>query len=69
MSPSCGIESDERSLIVRGNIRDRWKITGTKYGFLATPTFILFDRDGNEVWRSIGSLDREKVKQFMDAAP
>ena len=35
--------------------------------FRYTPTFILFDGSGNEIWRTNGSLDPEIVKaQFVD---
>ena len=31
------------------------------YGFQYTPTFIFFDGQGKELWRSIGQLDTVKV--------
>jgi thioredoxin 1 len=31
----------------------------------ATPTFILFDASGNEVWRSVGQLDAEAVRRAL----
>lgn len=65
-----GIENEyQNQLIVqRVNIQDNaGKSLAQKYGFLATPTFILFDAEGKEVWRSIGNLSREKVKQFLDS--
>ncbi len=36
-------------------------------GFRYTPTFILFDSAGNEVWRAVGSLDPDEVNQQLNA--
>lgn len=36
-----------------------------EYSSIATPTFIFFDPDGNEVWRSIGSLDPDRVRASL----
>ena len=36
-----------------------------EYNSIATPTFIFFDADGNEVWRTIGSLDPEQVRASL----
>ena len=30
-----------------------------------TPTFILFDPDGEEIWRMIGSLDPDQVRENL----
>ncbi|MBT3389607.1 MAG: thioredoxin family protein [Chloroflexi bacterium] len=30
-----------------------------------TPTFVLFDAQGEELWRVVGSLDAEKVRQSI----
>jgi len=30
-----------------------------------TPTFVFFDLQGEELWREIGSLDAEKVRQAL----
>ena len=35
------------------------------YGSRITPTFILFDPQGEEIWRSVGSLDPEKVRESL----
>jgi len=42
-------------------------ILAQKYGFQATPTFIMFDSQGVEEWRSLGRIDRDKVQQFMES--
>ncbi len=36
--------------------------------FRFTPTFVLLS-DGSEVWRSVGSLDPDAVKQAVSAQP
>ena len=30
-----------------------------------TPTFIFYDEQGNELWRSVGTLDADKVRQLL----
>ncbi|MBC8331974.1 MAG: thioredoxin family protein [Anaerolineae bacterium] len=30
-----------------------------------TPTFVFFDVEGEELWRVVGSLDAEKVRQSI----
>jgi len=35
------------------------------YGFEYTPTFIMFDAEGNELWREVGSLDTEHVRNSL----
>ena len=32
-----------------------------------TPTFVLFDADGQEVWRSVGQIDAGEVKDRVQA--
>ncbi len=35
------------------------------YGFQYTPTFIFFDSQGNELWRQVGDLNPERVRQSI----
>jgi thioredoxin-related protein len=35
------------------------------YNFEATPTFIYFDSQGNELWRQVGGLDVDHVRQSV----
>jgi thioredoxin-related protein len=35
------------------------------YGFQFTPTFIFFDAQGGELWRSVGDLDPQKVRDSL----
>ncbi len=52
--------------IIRLNIQDNiGKDLGRQYGFQATPTFIFFDAQGNEVWRQIGSFDPQMVRDSL----
>ncbi len=30
-----------------------------------TPTFVLLEATGKEIWRSLGTLDAEQVRAFM----
>ena len=41
------------------------KTLGARYDFQFTPTFIFFDAQGTEQWRSVGSLDPLKVQQSL----
>ena len=33
-----------------------------------TPTFVLFDAGGQEIWRSVGQIDADEVKQALEGA-
>ncbi len=35
------------------------------YGFEYTPTFIFFDAQGNELWRTVGLFDEQKVRDSV----
>lgn len=35
------------------------------YNFEVTPTFIFFDAQGNEVWRTVGEFDPQKVRDSL----
>lgn len=60
-------ELGDRIHIIRLNIQDPVgrELTGY-YGFDFTPTFIFFDGQGTELWRQIGDLDPQRVR---DAVP
>lgn len=52
--------------IIRINVQDSvGKELGSVYGFQATPTFIFFDAQGNEVWRQIGNFDPQQVRDSL----
>ncbi|MCP4358492.1 MAG: hypothetical protein GY796_10795 [Chloroflexi bacterium] len=39
----------------------------TELNFRYTPTFILFDEQGNEIWRSSGSLNPDEINEQINA--
>jgi len=52
--------------IIRVNIQDSAGHELAKaYAFQYTPTFIFFDGKGNELWREVGSLDVERVRDSL----
>ncbi len=52
--------------IVRINIQDRvGRQLAPVYDFEYTPTYIFFDAKGNELWRSIGEIDPQKVRDSV----
>ena len=36
------------------------------YGFELTPTFIYFDAQGHEVWRTVGDFDPQRVRDTLN---
>jgi thiol-disulfide isomerase/thioredoxin len=67
-----GIENDHRDdlIVLRLNVQDRdtHPIQDT-YDFQFTPTFILFDGEGNEVLRSVGAIDPRQVQETLESLP
>jgi thioredoxin-related protein len=41
------------------------KELGRIFDFKYTPTFILFDAEGEELWRTIGAIDPSQVRQSL----
>jgi thioredoxin-related protein len=41
------------------------KEISAQFNAFGTPTFIFFDADGKEVWRTIGALDPYKVRASL----
>lgn len=37
--------------------------------FRFTPTFILFDKTGSEIWRNVGTLSPDEVNQQLSTLP
>ena len=59
-------EYEGRLLVIRLNIQEQvGRELAPVFGFEYTPTFIFFDAQGNELWRSVGSLDPEKLRQSL----
>ena len=64
-----GIEQEYngRLLVIRLNIQEQvGRELAPVFGFEYTPTFIFFDAQGNELWRSVGSLDPDKLRQSVE---
>ena len=36
------------------------------YDFGYTPTYIFFDAQGNELWRAVGEIDTQKVRDSLN---
>ncbi len=52
---------------IRLNIQDEvGQELAPLYGFEYTPTFIFFDAQGNEVWREVGRLDPQRVRDALE---
>lgn len=45
------------------------KEAGRRLRWEFTPTFILVDGEGRELWRAVGALDPERVRRSLDALP
>ena len=57
---------NQYSFVIRLNIQETVEHElASAYDFQYTPTFIIFDAQGKEVWRQMGALDPEKVRQTM----
>lgn len=53
--------------IIRLNIQDSTgQELAARYDFEFTPTFIFFDSQGNEVWRTVGSFDPQLVRDSLE---
>ena len=53
-------------IVVRLNVQDPSALPWlSRFGFQATPTFLLFDASGAEVWRSVGSIEPERVTESL----
>lgn len=52
--------------IVRLNVQDDvGRELAAAYDFEFTPTFIFFDSQGNEMWRSVGTFDPQRVRDSL----
>jgi hypothetical protein len=55
--------------VIRINVQDPVGIAlGDRLRFEYTPTFIFFDAEGNELWRNIGAINPQDVREAMEAA-
>ena len=63
-----GIEQEysDSLLVIRLNIQEEvGRELAPVYMFEFTPTFIFFDAQGDEIWRSVGDLDVTRLRQSM----
>jgi len=59
-------ELGDRILFIRLNIQDGvGRELAPVYGFQYTPTFIYFDGAGNELWRQVGGLDTQRLRESV----
>jgi thioredoxin 1 len=58
-----------RLIVLRVNIQSPvGRELAQYYSFEYTPTFIFFDGEGREVWRSVGELDPKRVAASVEAS-
>jgi thioredoxin len=59
-------ELGDQLLILRLNVQaDVGHELAPVYGFEFTPTFIYFDGEGHELWRDVGGLDPQRVRDSL----
>jgi thioredoxin-related protein len=64
-----GLEAElgDQLRIIRINVQEpAGRELSPLYDFRFTPTFIYFDTDGNELWREVGSLDPQRVRESVE---
>ena len=60
-------ELGDQILFIRLNIQEQvGRELAPVYGFEFTPTFIYFDANGDELWRQVGGLDTERVRESLE---
>lgn len=63
-----GLEKElgQKLNVVRVNIQDPvGRELAPVYNFEYTPTYIFFDSQGRELWRSIGEIDPQRVRDSV----
>jgi len=60
-------ELGNQILFIRVNIQENvGRELAPVYDFEFTPTFIYFDGDGDELWREVGGLDPQRVRESVE---
>jgi len=60
-------ELEGKLVVLRFDVQDpRHKDIVETYRVRGTPTFVLLDAGGAEVWRSVGSLDAQQVRNLVN---
>ncbi|MEW6568597.1 MAG: thioredoxin family protein [Chloroflexota bacterium] len=63
-----GIEREHsgRLSVIRLNVQEPVGLAiANRLGFRLTPTFIFFDSQGNEAWRTVAAIDPARVRQSL----
>lgn len=61
------MELGDQVLFIRLNIQESvGRELAPVFGFEFTPTFIFFDAEGNELWRSVGDFSAQKVRDSIN---
>ena len=63
-----GIENEHAASleVIKLNVQDpAAKALAEEFGFRYTPTFILFDPEGNEIRRWVGAVDSGEVRDLL----
>jgi thioredoxin-related protein len=60
-------ELGDRIMVIRLDVQTQaGRELARGYGFRYTPTFIMFDAQGREIWRQVGGLDTERVRASVE---
>jgi len=60
-------ELEDEITFIRLNIQEEvGRELAPVYGFEFTPTFIYFDANGDELWREVGGLDTQRVRESLE---
>jgi len=63
-----GVENEHKGdlIVVRVNIQDHaGRSLADEYDFRFTPTFIFLNGQGEEIWRTIGRLEAQQVRDSL----
>jgi thioredoxin 1 len=60
------VEYSGRAAVVFIDVRED-RSQGPRFGIQSIPTQIFYDRHGKEVYRHVGFLDKEKIKERLEA--
>ena len=59
-------EFEGELIVIHINVQDPiGKELGKLYDFKYTPTFILLDPEGEEIWRTIGAINPSEVRKSL----
>ena len=67
-----GIEKQhaDNLVVIRANVQaEAMRPLMKTYAFQFTPTFILFDQAGEEIFRSVGAIDPEVIDKALASTP